>query len=576
MKLNFNFHTLSVSLSLSLLCLIAANAADRPNVILIITDDQGYGDIGAHGNPILKTPNLDKLHDESLRFTDFHSHPFCTPTRSAIMTGRYPGRNGAFRTSSGRTLMHTDEITMPEVFAANGYVTGLVGKWHLGDNAPHRPQDRGFQEVLWHKAGGVGQGPDFWGNRYFDDTYERVKAGSKQGTYEKFEGYCTDIWFTEAADFVKRHQDKPFFLYLSTNAPHGPYFVGDEWKAPYIDLKHKSVPEFFGMIANLDYNLGLFRQYLQELGLAENTILIFMSDNGSAKGVPVYNAGMSGGKSRITDGGHRIPFFFHWPKGDIAKPQDVPGLAAHLDIFPTLAELCGLNLPDAYEPDGVSLTPILKAPEASSPRDLFVVQFHGGAMFDDPIEAWTNSAVLSERWRLLDGKKLFDIKQDSAQRKDLAMEYPEVVAQMRSEYMPWWESVSPRMKLVRIDIGNPDENPTHLNSQDWVLEGANPPWAQGAISRRPQVTGPWMLHVRKAGTYRFTLRQRPQEAPSPLNAVRAKIEIAGLSQEADVPAGAEFVTFTLDLPAGETELVTYLYDQNGRFGGAYYTEVEAL
>lgn len=553
-----------------------ALGTDKPNVILIITDDQGYGDIGAHGNPVLKTPNLDKLHSESLRFTDFHSHPFCTPTRSAVMTGRYPARNGAFRTSSGRTLMHTDEITLPEVFAENGYVTGLVGKWHLGDNAPHRPQDRGFQEVLWHKAGGVGQGPDFWRNNYFKASYERIKAGDKEGTFERFETFCTDVWFQEASDFVKRHQDKPFFLYLATNAPHGPYVVGDEWKAPYAHLKDKSVPEFFGMIANLDHNLGLFSKHLEDLGLAENTILIFMSDNGSAKGSTVYNAGRSGGKSRITDGGHRIPFFLRWPKGDIAKAQDVNGLAADIDIFPTLADLCGLKLPEAYEPDGVSMVPTIEDPKAASPRDFFVVQFHGGAMFKDPIEPWTNSAILMNKWRLIDGKKLFDIEGDPAQKNDIAAQHPEVIEQMRSKYTPWWESVSPRMQLIHIDIGNPDEKITYLNSQDWVMETGNPPWNQGAISRLPQVTGPWMINVKKAGTYRFTLRQKPQEAETPLKAVRAKIEIAGMVKETDVPTGADFVTFTIDLPAGHTELVTYFYNKEGSFGGAYYTEVEAL
>ena len=179
---------------------------DKPNVILIMTDDQGYGDLSCHGNPIIKTPHLDKLHNESVRFTDFHVSSFCTPTRAALMTGRYPARTGAYRTSSGRTMMHTDERTIANVFADNGYVTGMVGKWHLGDNAPHRPQDRGFQDVVWHRCGGVGQASDYWGNDYFDDTYER------NGMFEKFEGYCTDIWFSESIRFVEQNKDKPFYV----------------------------------------------------------------------------------------------------------------------------------------------------------------------------------------------------------------------------------------------------------------------------------------------------------------------------------------------------------------------------
>jgi len=188
----------SVALSLS--------AAERPNVVLIMTDDQGYGDLACHGNPVLKTPNLDALHAESVRLTDFHVSPFCTPTRAALMTGRYPARTGAYRTSSGRSMLHTDETTMAEVFAQAGYATGMVGKWHLGDNAPHRPQDRGFEDVLWHRGGGIGQAADYWGNDYFDDTYER------NGTWEKFAGYCTDVFFAESMRFVEENRDRPFFL----------------------------------------------------------------------------------------------------------------------------------------------------------------------------------------------------------------------------------------------------------------------------------------------------------------------------------------------------------------------------
>ena len=197
---------------------IVADAA-HPNVILIMTDDQGYGDIACHGNPIIKTPCIDRLYAESLRLTNFHVSPYCTPTRAALMTGRYPARTGAYRTSSGRTMLHRDEQTIANIFSDAGYATGMIGKWHLGDNAPHRPQDRGFQEVLWHRCGGVGQASDYYRNDYFDDTYER------NGVFEKFTGYCTDIWFNEAKHFVERHQKEPFFLYLATNAPHSPYRV---------------------------------------------------------------------------------------------------------------------------------------------------------------------------------------------------------------------------------------------------------------------------------------------------------------------------------------------------------------
>ena len=256
----------------------------KPNVIVVMTDDQGYGDLACHGNPVLKTPNLDRLYAESVRFTDFHVSPFCTPTRAALMTGNHPGYTGAYRTSSGRTMMHPDEKTVGHLFAEAGYATGMVGKWHLGDNAPHRPQDRGFQDVLWHRCGGIGQASDYWGNDYFDDTYERATADNRQGTFEKFEGYCTDVWFREGLRFVENNRDKPFFLYLAPNAPHGPYYVAPEWAKPYQDNEQVANANFYGMVANIDHNMGILRRRLKELELADSTILIFMTDNGTAAG----------------------------------------------------------------------------------------------------------------------------------------------------------------------------------------------------------------------------------------------------------------------------------------------------
>lgn len=553
----------------------------RPNVILIMTDDQGYGDLGCHGNPILKTPHLDRLHAESVRMTDFHVSAFCTPTRAALMTGRDPGRTGAYRTSSGRTMLHTDERTIANVFADAGYVTGMVGKWHLGDNAPHRPQDRGFQDVVWHRCGGVGQASDYWGNDYFDDTYER------NGTFEKFEGYCTDVWIREGLRFIERNKEKPFFLYLATNAPHGPYLVGPEWSAPYGDaVKWGGGASFYGMIANVDHNLGVLRKRLAELGLAENTILIFMTDNGTANGavfkgltseaVEGYNAGMRGKKSSIYEGGHRVPFFMYWPAGGVVGGRDVTSLAAHLDVLPTLAELCGVDVPASHRPDGVSFAAQLRSAEASPGRKHLVMQYFGGPGFSGPAKEWEYSCVLKDRWRLIDGKELYDLGKDPAQREDVAAAHPEVVEKLRALYEPFWKSVSPRMTPVAIDLGGPLENPTVLCSQDWYLRQGNPPWNFGMIKRLPRLTGPWNVDVKNAGRYRFTLRQWPVEADVAVRAVRATVEIGGQKGESPVEVGTKGVVFEMDLPAGKTELWTRLYDQDGKAGGAYFTTVELL
>jgi arylsulfatase A-like enzyme len=566
----------------ALLCSAAVSvSAEKPNIILIMTDDQGYGDLGCHGNPILKTPHLDRLHGESVRLTDFHVSSFCTPTRAALMTGRYPGRTGAYRTSSGRTMMHTDEKTIADVFGANGYATGMVGKWHLGDNAPHRPQDRGFQDVVWHRCGGIGQASDYWGNDYFDDTYER------NGRFEKFKGYCTDVWFAEAMRFIEENQRRPFFLYLAPNAPHSPHRVDPEWSQPYRGKADWGRgPEFYGMIANIDHNLGLLRERLDDLGLSENTILIFMTDNGTANGakfegltseaVQGYNAGMRGKKSSVYEGGHRVPFFMHWPAGGLAVGRDDSSLQAHIDVLPTLAELCGLPVPESHRPDGVSFAARLKDPEARSPRDHLVVQFQGGANFREAPKAWEHTCILKGRWRLINGSELYDLDRDPAQRNDVSASNPERVEELRGLYPPFWESVSPRMTPVSIDMGNPTDNPTELCSQDWYMPRGNPPWNFGQIGKLPKVSGPWMVNVRKAGRYRLTLRQWPAIADKPVAAVRAKIRIAGQEMEAGVEPGATGVVFEMELPAGKSKLQTWLFDEKGKAGGAYFTEVEAL
>ena len=573
--------------SIILLCLclvhsgLIAAESSKPNVILIMTDDQGYGDLSCHGNPILKTPNIDQLHAESVRFTDFHVSSFCTPTRAALMTGRYPGRTGAYRTSSGRTMLHTDEKTIANVFSNGGYVTGMVGKWHLGDNAPHRPQDRGFQDVVWHRCGGIGQASDFWGNDYFDDTYER------NGKFEKFEGYCTDVWFAESLRFIKENKDKPFFLYLAPNAPHGPYRVDKKWSDPYRGLADWGRgPEFYGMVANIDHNLGLLREQLETLGLAENTILIFMTDNGTANGakfegltseaVKGFNAGMRGKKSSIYEGGHRVPFFIHWPKGGLVGGRDIPSVSAHIDVMPTLAELCGMTVPESQKINGISFAGQLMKEEAKPKRDHLVVQYQGGPFFSEAPQAWKYTCVLKDSWRLIDGKDLYDVAKDPAQRNDVAASNPDVVKQLRALYPPFWESVSPRMTPVSIDLGNPADNPTVLCSQDWYMPTGNPPWNFGSIKKLPRVTGPWMVDVKKAGRYRLTLRQWPIEADKTVEAVRARIQISGKEMESKVEPGSKGVVFEMELPAGKTQLNTWLYNEANKAGGAYFTEVEAL
>lgn len=560
---------------------IALSGAGKPNVIFVLTDDQGYGDLSCHGNPVLKTPALDRLHAESIRFTDMHVNSFCTPTRASIMTGHFATRTGAYRTSSGRTLLHEDEVTMAEVFRDSGYATGIFGKWHLGDNYPHRPQDRGFEETLWHRCGGVGQASDYWGNDYFDDVYER------NGKFEQFEGYCTDIWFDGALEFIeeKGKADEPFFVYLATNAPHSPFRVSEEYEAPYKNLvswRGGGASKFYGMIANIDDNVARLRRKLKEWDLDENTLLIFMTDNGTAGGVEMdtdalpakgmgFNAGMRGRKASVYDGGHRVPCFFYWPEGDLTGGRDIEELAAGYDLLPTLIDLCGLKSPQVAF-DGTSLAPLMRGKSDWEEREL-VLQYQGGNGFTYLPEMWTNSAVLTERWRLVDGGLLFDIEADPSQSSDVAGDFPEVVERLRQRYEDWWQDVSPRMRPVRIHVGNEAENPVALTTQDWYMPVGNPPLK---FEKLPKQTGPWMLTVERPGRYRVSLCQWPLEANRAIVAEHARLKIGDREQSASVDSGAISVEFEMELARGETTLETFMADVEGEEGGAYFTYVEYL
>ncbi len=393
----------------------------------------------------------------------------------------------------------------------------------------------------------------------------------------------------KASALSNKIKKTPSSYTLPLNAPHGPYRVPEQWAEPYQNNARVANPNFYGMIANIDHNMGILRQKLMDLGLDENTILIFMTDNGTAAGgkfngldseaIVGYNAGMRGKKSSVYDGGHRVPFFIYWPGGGIHGGRDIDQIAAHIDILPTLAELCDITVSEEYEPDGVSLKPLLEGADQKWSRDHHVIQFHGGAGARSlPSGPFEYSVVLTERWRLVNSEEqgLFDMESDPSQRINVAEKHSDVVAKMRSLYEPFWQKVSPRLTVVRIDVGNPAQNPTVLCSQDWYMPKGNPPWNFNSISRLPRVTGPWMIQVKKAGAYRITLRQFPEEADKTLIAESARIEVAGQTMEQSVEAGSKGVVFEIDLPAGPSELLTYLYDSNGDAGGAYFTEVEAL
>jgi arylsulfatase len=444
----------------------AALEMRRPNIIFLLTDDQGYGDLSCHGNPILKTPNLDRLHDEGVRFTDFHVSPTCSPTRSALITGRHEFKNGVTHTILERERLTLKATTLAQVLQSAGYTTGIFGKWHLGDEPDHWPDKRGFDEMFIHGAGGIGQTypgscGDAPGNSYFDPTILH------NGKFEKTKGYCTDVFFSQAERWIESVKGKkPFYCYLATNAPHAPLHVRPEDEKRYADkVKDPNAAKFFGMIANIDDNVGRLLDKLKEWDLERDTLVIFMNDNGGTAGVKVYNAGMRGEKVTPWLGGTRAASFWRWP--GTLKPGDVDRLAGHIDFFPTVAEIAGAKLSDEVKAqvEGRSLAPLLRDPKADWPeRILFthVGRWPKGAKPDD--YKYAQCSVRSPRWHLVsvakDGSKqwqLFDVKVDPGEKTDVAAENPEVVKELDAAYDKWWVAVLPGM--VNEDAVGPKVNP---------------------------------------------------------------------------------------------------------------------
>jgi arylsulfatase A-like enzyme len=456
---------------------VAAEPAARPNVILILVDDQGYGDMSCNGNPILKTPNIDRIHDEGVRFSDFHVSPTCSPTRCSLMTGRHEFKSGVTHTILERERMSLTATTIAQVLKSAGYTTGIFGKWHLGDEAPYQPDQRGFDEVFIHGAGGIGQTyagscGDAPGNHYFNPALLHNRV------FEKTQGYCTDLFFGQAIKWIEQQKGrKPFFAYIPTNAPHAPLECPPEYEKLYAGKVDPMAAKFFGMIANVDDNIGKLLAKLHEWGIENDTLVIYMNDNGGTVGVKIFNAGMRGSKATPYTGGTRAASFWRWP--GTLKPADVDKLAAHIDILPTLADLTGAKAPAdvAAKLDGRSLVPLLKNPAAEWP-DRYIVTHVGRWPKGKAAESkYAACSVRNARYNLVSSSKtgekaweLYDMKQDPGEKKNIAAEHPEVVKEMEAFYDKWWQDILPC--LVNEDVVGPKVNP--FKELYWKQFGGGP------------------------------------------------------------------------------------------------------
>jgi len=589
----------------------------RPNIILLMTDDQGYGDFSMFNNPIVQTPQIEKLASQSQRFTNFHVDPTCSPTRSALMSGKYSLRAGVWHTVMGRHMLSDKHKILPELLKDAGYNTAMFGKWHLGENYPFRPQDQGFNHVLIHGGGGVGQSPDYWENDQFDDTYYL------NGEEKKYKGYATDIWFSEAINFVQEQTDKdsPFFLYLSLNAPHIPWRAPEEYSAPYKALGlNDDLSNFYGMITNIDDNVAKLRKTLVNEKVNDNTIFIFMTDNGSvaaakSNGEPLnwipkdvqlaieaktgkklntLNDYMREGKASVYDGGHRVPLFISWPNGNLQAPANINDLTAHIDLLPTILDLANINVKD-LDIDGTSLVPALRNAEKLPNRSMVVTNQR--VLNPDPQRPYV---VMQGNWRYVHavqtgGTELFDITNDPGQSNDIATQHPDKVAELAKVYEKWWQhAIGKGTPTTRPIIGSTHENPSRLTGMDWLSPNTDQvPWwpgfghdkwgkGHGWVGNEGKfIVSPWALKVAESGNYTLSLYLHDKPANKVIPKSFAHVQINGDVTTMPIPKGALSVTFNVELTKGDLDLRAWFDDKSDASGlskglAAFYVYAEKL
>tara|TARA_R110000851_G_scaffold323911_1_gene490920 strand:+ start:3017 stop:4804 length:1788 start_codon:yes stop_codon:yes gene_type:complete len=558
--------TIVVFITIFLTSSTLVSQTKKPNIIIMMTDDQGFGDIGMHGNPYLKTPNMEAIAEEGIEMVNFLAYPNCSASRAALLTGRYPYRTGVTAVTQVDHFMNTSELTIAEILKDNGYRTGIFGKWHLGDNFPMRPTDQGFEEALVHKGGGIGQAAGPAGNTYFDPILEHNNVS------KKYKGYCDDI-FTEAAlDFMAQKDGKPFFTYLATNLPHFPLQVPDERAEPYRKIGlHEDNALTYGMIDNIDYNVGRVLNLIKRLGIEKNTIVIFLSDNGPRHRRTkndVYPgrwvANLRGTKTSVYEAGIRVPFFVKWPN-EFSMGKQLKTMGSVIDIAPTLLDMAKITEPDNIEFDGKSLLRLWKDNDMALLQDrAFFTQMHYGPT---PFK-YMHFAVRTQKYKLigphddphnilyqpkdeelkkiLDNLELYDIEIDPSERINLATERPELVEDLLERYETWFDEVTEERDakgIQRIHLGSMDQRNVNLSRFDWG--------GPRVISENE--LGHWRVST-KAGTYEISLDLPPLATDG-----TAHIKFLNVHFELPIKKNQKKVVFKdVLLPQGDGNFHAYL------------------
>ena len=542
------------------------SAADNPNVVVVLIDNHGYYELSRNGHPVVQTPRMDKLSETGVNFTDFNAPPFCSPSRGALLTGRYALRYGIHNTVGGVSILHKDETTMADLLKSAGYRTGVFGKWHLGMSHPYTPDLRGFDEHFIHGGGGVSQLEDYFGNNHMNATY------THNGQYVKSRGFSTDVLFDQGIDFMNRNRENPFFCLITTPAVHFPTLLHPETGKR---LKERGVTDekqlpIWSMIENVDDNVGRLLDYLETSGLKDNTLLFLMSDQGVNDRGVTHRAGEGAQRGVQYDEKHQVYCMVQYPQLTDNRPGDRSELTGMVDVLPTVLDVCGIDQPSNL--DGQSMKPLLgNASDWNDERKLIVQCPRARDR-----SKWGNVSVKYKKWRLVDGKEFYNIQEDYGQTKNIIDQHPCLVKDLTQTYEQFWNSLPPQSELLSAHVLGAKEAPSvRLNGMDWY-EGGHP-WPQQALAKRNQ-QGKWRVEIARDGIYRFELRHYPREEPRPIMAVKASVQVGDQLNSVPLDTLATHAVLQLPLKKGTFDMITTFQHPTDHEGnkewGAYYVHVD--
>ncbi len=555
-----------LSIFITVLFISAAHARVKPNVVIVLIDNHGYHELSRNGHPVVQTPRIDKLSRTGVNFTDFNAPPFCSPSRGALLTGRYALRYGIHNTVGGVSILHRDEATLADMMKSAGYRTAVFGKWHLGMSHPYTPDCRGFDEYFIHGGGGVSQLEDYYGNNHMDATYIH------QGQYVKSRGFSTDVLFDQGIDFMNRNRETPFFCLISTPAVHFPTLLHPEAGKRLKDrgiTDEKQLP-IWSMIENVDENVGRLLDYLEASGLKENTLFYLMSDQGVNDRGVTHRAGAGTRRGVQYDEKHQVYCMVQYPKITDTQPGDRSELTGMVDVLPTVLDVCGIEPPSNL--DGQSMRPLLAQTSGWNGERKLIIQCPRAR----ERSKWGNLSVKYKKWRLVDGKELYDIKDDYGQTRNLIDQYPNLVKALTASYETFWSELPPQSELLSAHVLGAEEAPSvRLSGMDWY-EGGHP-WPQQALAKRTE-QGKWRVDMARSGIYRFELRHHPREEPRPAEAVKASVTVGKHSRSTLLDVGATHAVLELKLEKGLYDLNTVFQHPDDHEGnkewGAYYVYVD--